>query len=1304
MGRRVSSLDQVAAGVERDVGSAYDNVKKVADNLGAVNSVADAVSNVNAVGASISNVNAVVADIDSVNTVGANIADVSSVNANIVPNLAEILDADTNAATATTKAGEAATSASNAAQSEADAEEWANSPEGTLVSSGAGGNQVDDYSARHHAAKAKDSETHASEWANAAEDTLVSAAAGGDQVNDYSALHWANKAAADAASIQRGLPNGVASLDANGLVPASELPSYVDDVLEYASYAALPVTGAAGKIYVVIADETDNGNTNTFRWTGTVYVRITDALDPAEAKTIYESNADTNAFTDQEKARVADFVPHGVESSADANLITANADPTKYDVAAFDYYISGTKYSFAGQTGISAGFIAGDSFLIVGVNASGLVFFPKNTFPSPSDLDATLEIGGMATTNGSTIAIIGQGHFTFPDVMKNISQWSKFVKQTNFIGPAGSISESTTPRQIDVAGGDISDEHFHIQTIAGAADIGMVAYYRVAGTYELQAPVTPFVVSNTQYDNGTNLATLSNNKWASHNIARSSRTGTYYFIYSEGEFASEADAIDAPFSLGGFAGQIGSAVEPLAKIIIQKGSANVNQVIDVRNNNTSVISASTSTMQTTYDRSSVPHIVLSNGNTIEYRNDVGDLNDTLHRWANNAGTTSYLEVGKNGINVGGDLLVAGKELQPSLVLDFATGNGKDEKPCVTRYQSNGIQKLDGFDNIVTFTRASAGSYYDANGVLKLAASGEPRFDHDPVTLEQKGLLIEEARTNDATKVNSSSGGYYTPWREINTSSLRASRTAGDGVVAPDGTLATEVFTANPSATAFGLRAGGTTGGVAGTTYSGAVWLRASEPLQVQMQVNDAGTIAVNVPSDEWVRAETSGSQASQVWKFIDIEVPAGTEYDKLAAGAKLYAWGTQLETGAFPTSYIPTTDTFTSRASTGTYYDASGIIQTAAIDVERAANYYPGDLTVLPSPLYEEARTNLILHSEDFTSTWTDTGPDITITANATTAPDGTTTADKLTRNAGLPNDGFTLHQITSYTTGLDYTLSVFFKPDTETKVSLRFPSSFGVSFAGVVFDTADESFSVIGSETVRKGYIALPNGWYRVWVSATCNSTSSLQTRVYIGDDSNLVSAAGTEAGFFWGAQVEQGSSPSSYIPTTTVAVTRSADVYSSVATTRAADSAVVNSLTPWHNTKELSVQVEVEPTGRRATATGNLVRLWDGVGADAVGVREGAVIGGADVFIKQDDVLTADALSWTGFAAGVSAKLALSLKDNLMLFVAEGTLVDTDTSTGVSQGITQMQIMSSTNGHIKQLKYYPFAMTQAQLEAITS
>lgn len=75
---------------------------------------------------------------------------------------------------------------------------------------------------------------------------------------------------ADAALI--GVNSGIAQLDSAGHVPASQLPSFVNDVLEYANLSSLPSTGESGIIYVTL-------DTNkTYRWTGTVYIEISKSL------------------------------------------------------------------------------------------------------------------------------------------------------------------------------------------------------------------------------------------------------------------------------------------------------------------------------------------------------------------------------------------------------------------------------------------------------------------------------------------------------------------------------------------------------------------------------------------------------------------------------------------------------------------------------------------------------------------------------------------------------------------------------------------------------------------------------------------------------------------------------------------------------------------------------------------------------------------------------------------------------------------------------------------------------------------
>ena len=87
------------------------------------------------------------------------------------------------------------------------------------------------------------------------------------------------------AATEKGANSGVATLDATGKVPSSQLPSFVDDVIEAANFAALPAEGEGGKIYVTLDDN------KTYRWSGSAYVEISASIALGETEgTAYEGS------------------------------------------------------------------------------------------------------------------------------------------------------------------------------------------------------------------------------------------------------------------------------------------------------------------------------------------------------------------------------------------------------------------------------------------------------------------------------------------------------------------------------------------------------------------------------------------------------------------------------------------------------------------------------------------------------------------------------------------------------------------------------------------------------------------------------------------------------------------------------------------------------------------------------------------------------------------------------------------------------------------------------------------------------
>jgi hypothetical protein len=231
-------------------------------------------------------------------------------------------------------------------------------------------------------------------------------------------------------------------------------------------------------------------------------------------------------------------------------------------------------------------------------------------------------------------------------------------------------------------------------------------------------------------------------------------------------------------------------------------------------------------------------------------------------------------------------------------------------------------------------------------------------------------------------------------------------------------------------------------------------------------------------------------------------------------------------------------DVACTRASTATYYDRNGVLQTAPANTIRVT-YDPSDLSKAPYALIEQAAaTNVLTFSEQFdNAAWGRVGG-LTVTPNTGAAPDGNLAMDTLNGVAGVTSY---LAQIFNTIAQTDYGVAVFMRAGTSGSTWVRvFNSGQSTMLCGAIVSWADgvPSIDVLqGVWSKNPAIAAIGNGVYQLKGMVNAQAFSALSLLLYPSTNNKAENAQ------FWGAHVQIGE-VGSYIPTTAAAVTRAADV----------------------------------------------------------------------------------------------------------------------------------------------------------------
>jgi len=392
----------------------------------------------------------------------------------------------------------------------------------------------------------------------------------------------------------------------------------------------------------------------------------------------------------------------------------------------------------------------------------------------------------------------------------------------------------------------------------------------------------------------------------------------------------------------------------------------------------------------------------------------------------------------------------------------------------------------------------------------------------------------------------------------------------------------------------------------------------------------------------------------------------------------------------FTTASLDSRVTFTRAANTATRVNSSGYIENVTANTPRFD--FDPVTKICKGLLIEESRTNLMAYSEDLTqvASWT------TLNLNAfgapVSSPANTSTAYKAAESTAT---GAHYVQQAIIATGVS-TTTVYAKAAGRTRFELvgfalgvvarGFDLSYGTTFVNTVGAAEPTSFSITDAG----------GGWYRCSITGTGSGLFS-NISYYLNNGTTFsYTGDGTSGVIFWGAQLEAGSFPTSYIPTAATVVLRNADVATMTGT----------NFSSWYNASEGAFVGSVVLTRQSALGATGVFSANDGTVANFINCfyrASGAL--GATMTAAAVPQLDQTPLGVT--VANTIVNIGVAYKISNTVSYANGT-VQTPTSALAIPTLTQLQLGvlpagAYLNGYVRNLRFYKQRILNAEGQAFS-